>query len=211
MLPSPPFYSVSYDKPYTPQVLHPEEHLLINGASAKRIGEFCAGRYCAHQVLEQLGFSHVPVLKNQHGAPIWPKGIVGSISHSSEMSIAVAARSVDIQALGVDIQYYGHPFPDQTFATLFRRQEIRSILNAPPEFVDQYAYSIFASKESALKCIYSAFGHCLEFTDIFIDINFTDGWFLISIPNKRAFDRPGWLGKVFFDGAYIFTVVWLPH
>ncbi|WP_195880822.1 4'-phosphopantetheinyl transferase family protein [Methylomonas albis] len=211
LLPSPPFYGVSHNKPCTLQALHPEELPLINGASVKRIGEFCAGRYCAHQVLEQLGFSHVPVLKNEHGAPVWPKGIVGSISHSSEMSIAVAARSEDIQALGVDIQYYDRPFPDQTFATLFRHQEIRSILSAQRGLADRFAYSIFASKESVIKCIYNAFGYWLDFTDILIEIDLTRGWFLISIPKKRAFNRPGWFGRVYFDTAYISTATWLTH
>jgi 4'-phosphopantetheinyl transferase EntD len=207
--PSLPFYSASYNKPCTPDVLHPDEHRLLNGASAKRIGEFCAGRYCAHQVLEQLGYKDVSVLKNLHGAPLWPAGIVGSISHSREMSIAVAARSVNVQAIGVDIQYCEPPFPRQSFTTLLRPQEIRTILDAPAELADQYAYSIFAAKESALKCVYGASGHWLEFTDILIDLNLADGWFLLSIPSKRAFSLPGWLGRVYFDGAYVVTVTWL--
>jgi 4'-phosphopantetheinyl transferase EntD len=92
MLPSPPFYFEICDTPKDQRALHKSELSLITGASIKRQQDFCTGRFCAHQVLEKMGYKDIPLLADQYGAPLWPSSITGSISHSGGKAAAVAVQ-----------------------------------------------------------------------------------------------------------------------
>jgi 4'-phosphopantetheinyl transferase EntD len=92
LLPSPPFYFALCETSKDPQVLHPSELPLIAGAGIKRQQEFCSGRFCAHQALDRLGYHDIPLLADQYGAPVWPCGITGSISHSGGIAVAAAVQ-----------------------------------------------------------------------------------------------------------------------
>lgn len=92
LLPSPPFYFALCETPKDQQVLHQSELPLIAGAGPKRQQEFCSGRFCAHRVLDRLGYQDIPVLADQYGAPVWPSGITGSISHSGGKAVAAAVQ-----------------------------------------------------------------------------------------------------------------------
>ena len=49
--------------------------------SQKRLSDFATGRYCAMKALEQFGIQDAIIPIGEDRAPIWPEGIVGSISH----------------------------------------------------------------------------------------------------------------------------------
>lgn len=84
-----------------------EQFLLTNLSAQKRINDFSTGRFCARQALAQIGIAEVDILrKNQH-EPLWPEGIVGSISHSGRMVGAVASKSESIKGIGLDIETIG--------------------------------------------------------------------------------------------------------
>ncbi|HTJ54296.1 MAG TPA: 4'-phosphopantetheinyl transferase superfamily protein [Nitrosospira sp.] len=214
MWPSPLFSFASSDTPKTQHVLYPGESSLIKGASEKRERDFCAGRYCAHQVLGRLGYEGIPVLKDINGAPTWPMNIVGSISHSGEVAIAVAAYTEHIRSLGVDIQEHGKPFPRDVLYSFFRSEEINAILKVQPTLISYHAYAIFSAKESVLKCCYTAFGYLLEFTDISIEMDLAGGNFSVRIPQHsigEGFCNRNRLlsGQVSIDDSYIYTGIWL--
>ncbi|MBS0484331.1 MAG: hypothetical protein JSS06_03825 [Proteobacteria bacterium] len=92
LLPSPPFYFSICETPKDRQVLHKFELPLIAGASIKRQQEFCSGRFCAHQVLDRMGYQDIPLLADPYGAPVWPGSITGSISHSGGIAVAAAVQ-----------------------------------------------------------------------------------------------------------------------
>lgn len=85
---------------------HPEEaQVLSPGASWKRRHEFTLGRVAASFALKQLGFAPPPpVLKGGDGEPLWPQGIIGSISHCETWAIAVAAQQSISAAIGIDLE-----------------------------------------------------------------------------------------------------------
>ncbi len=54
---------------------------------------------------EALGFeSPPPVLKGERGEPLWPEGIVGSITHSGSWAIAAAAVSSVAFSIRIDLE-----------------------------------------------------------------------------------------------------------
>jgi 4'-phosphopantetheinyl transferase EntD len=70
----------------------------------KRRREFLAGRACAYAVLEALGRARGPVARGADGAPQWPAGVVGSITHCDGFCCAAATTTDVLRALGVDAE-----------------------------------------------------------------------------------------------------------
>ena len=82
--------------------LYPEESALVANAVEKRIAEFRAGRHCAREALRALGREPGAILADGR-APIWPDGIVGSITHCTGYCGAVVAGSF-ASGIGFDAQ-----------------------------------------------------------------------------------------------------------
>src|SRR5690606_14215001 len=71
---------------------------------AKRQGEYLAGRLCARAALQQLcGQALVPG-RAEDGVPIWPAGVVGSITHGAGQAAAIVASTQQWQGLGLDLE-----------------------------------------------------------------------------------------------------------
>ena len=68
----------------------------------KRQAEFLAGRVVAKHGLRKFGKAHIPVTIGEKRAPIWPDGIMGSISHSGEKALCAITNKTDFKFLGVD-------------------------------------------------------------------------------------------------------------
>ena len=68
----------------------------LKGVSENRQWEFTAGRLCAVQAIRGLGGSETEIPVGERGEPIWPKGFVGSITHTqgyAAAAVAVAATT----------------------------------------------------------------------------------------------------------------------
>lgn len=80
--------------------------LKLQKAVLKRQVEFMAGRRAY-----QLAFSTLmgqaaadPLHQDSQGRPLWPSGIVGSISHSHGVALAAVASDTQYLSLGIDIE-----------------------------------------------------------------------------------------------------------
>src|SRR5262245_27478480 len=87
-----------------PIALHPEGQPCVERAVAKRQAEFACGRRCARRALAMLGIENFPLVPGPHRAPLWPSGVVGSITHCTDLCAAVVARAGRIQSLGLDAE-----------------------------------------------------------------------------------------------------------
>ena len=63
-----------------------------------------AARIVARQLLTQLGYANCALPKGPAGAPVWPAGIVGSLSHDSRVAVAAVGMRADVGALGIDVE-----------------------------------------------------------------------------------------------------------
>ena len=87
-----------------PAPLYPEEELLVARAVPKRRREFATGRRCAREALAMLGYAPVALPSQERGAPRWPHGITGSITHCEGYRAAVAAPVTLLRSVGVDAE-----------------------------------------------------------------------------------------------------------
>lgn len=72
----------------------------LTEAAASRRSDFLMGRLAAVEALRRLGVEG-SVGRSPDGAPVWPEGIAGSLTHHSGVAAAVVGR--DLEGLGVDV------------------------------------------------------------------------------------------------------------
>ena len=84
--------------------LWPEEAALVAGAVLKRRREFARGRVNARQALALLGVPATSLLVGPKREPLWPEGIVGSITHDESLCVVAVASSGTYAGIGVDIE-----------------------------------------------------------------------------------------------------------
>ncbi|WP_322865345.1 4'-phosphopantetheinyl transferase [Aquicoccus sp. G2-2] len=148
----------------------PEEGALFAAEAAavaravpKRRAEFAAGRAAAHGVMERLGLLPAPVPMGADRAPIWPEGVIGSISHCAGVCVAVAAQAENrLCALGVDIEPDAD-LPEEVIATICLPGERVWLAQHAAGQRGRAARLIFSAKEAAFKMQYGLTGEMLGF------------------------------------------------
>lgn len=89
---------------YTPVDLFPEEEAAIEGWAPHRRAQFALGRAVARHTLALLGTVAAPILFDAEGAPAWPHGVVGSISHKRQNCMVVVGSASRFEGVGVDLE-----------------------------------------------------------------------------------------------------------
>ncbi|MER5460215.1 4'-phosphopantetheinyl transferase superfamily protein [Streptomyces sp. NPDC002668] len=81
-----------------------EEEKMAEAMSPGRRREFATVRHCARAAGRRLGMPAAPLLKDSDGAPMWPNGVLGSMTHCPGYRAAAVARHRDVCALGIDAE-----------------------------------------------------------------------------------------------------------
>jgi 4'-phosphopantetheinyl transferase EntD len=144
--------------------MHPiEEQALGPRAVEGRRATFALGRAAAREALHELdGTDPVAIPRGEGGEPIWPEGIVGSISHSHEVAMAIVARSSDYVGLGVDIEGLARGPSPRAARLICRPSEIEWV---EPESGTQRLALLFSAKEAVFKALYPIERVWLGFAD----------------------------------------------
>lgn len=140
------------------------------------MADFSTGRYCAKKALEHLGIIDVNIPIGSDRAPVWPEGIIGSISHCDSLTGAVVARSSDHISIGLDIEEIGRVTQD-LWDLVFTENEKKylSALSNEDKLVQSTA--IFSIKEAFYKFQYPISKTYLDFLEVevalpdFIQVN----------------------------------------
>lgn len=132
---------------------HPAELKVLSGREApERRDSFALGRIAARLALKRLLPEPPPILSGDDGAPCWPDGIVGSISHSGEWGVAAVDRASRSLSLGIDLEHLQGQV-DLEIATLVADAEELRWIDANPRRL----LALFSAKESVFKALYP---HC---------------------------------------------------
>ena len=150
--------------------LFPEERALVAHAAPSRQQEFATGRVCAREVLARAGIVGFPLLRNDDRTPVWPEGIVGSISHTREACVVAVARRRDVLGIGLDVEEEESLEPD-LWPIVCTGTELQWLANRASSERGRLAKAIFSAKECTYKCLYPVIGIPLEFDDVEIDLD----------------------------------------
>jgi len=135
----------------------------LAGMGSKRKTEFLSGRLCAAQSLEAMGVRAPFPLPVCDRLPVWPVGVVGSISHCNSMALAITAHTSDYQALGVDAEL---------LLDIRGSSEIRNQIGCDHEWSRLEKYTtcqrhavtrLFSAKEALYKALFPSIGHFKDF------------------------------------------------
>ncbi|MCL1906474.1 MAG: 4'-phosphopantetheinyl transferase superfamily protein [Propionibacteriaceae bacterium] len=146
--------------------LWPSEVEVVRTASAKRQREYAGVRWCAREALVELGVGPAAVLNDSAGCPLWPEGIVGSMTHCDGFQAAALAWEKDITALGIDAEpTQGLPpgVLDRISSTA-EREVVSSLFATDREI--PWDRLLFCVKESIFKAWYPVARVGLGFLDV---------------------------------------------
>ena len=173
----------------------PEEMALVEGAVAVRRAEFVSARDCARRALRQLGVPDGPILRGPKREPLWPAGIVGSITHCTGYRAAAVARAAHILTIGIDAEPHA-AIPDRVATRVLDDKERAWATRAPGGI--HWDRLIFSAKESVYKAWFPLARGWLGFEEATIAIDAAAGTFRASL----LIDPPAGVPAT-FDGRYL--------
>jgi 4'-phosphopantetheinyl transferase EntD len=151
--------------------LFPQEEAAVGNAVEKRRREFVTARACAREALAKLGHPEQPVPAGARGEPLWPAGIVGSITHCAGYRACAVAPASELLTIGVDAEV-DDPLPAGVIADIAlpeERQWIeRAVVEDPAINWDRLLFSI---KESIYKAWFPLARSWLGFEDASVAID----------------------------------------
>jgi hypothetical protein len=157
-------YAELYDDPPDLQPLPDEEPLIARSVQARRT-EFVTVRHCARLALSRLGVPPVPILKGEKGEPRWPRGVVGSLTHTRGYRGAAVGRSATVRSVGIDAE--PHDVLPAGVLTAISLPDERHHIAALPAGL-HWDRILFCAKEATYKAWYPLTGRWLGFEDAHI-------------------------------------------
>ncbi len=156
-----------------------------------RKSEFAAGRRAARRAIAALGLPLTAIPMGPARAPVWPEGLVGSISHAGGLCLAVVARTRDVTSIGVDIEA-DRPMTSDLISEICHPTELAGV---QPEARADIAKRIFSAKEAAYKAHYPTFQRVFGFHGLNVDLRagraqFTDHPEVASFPPESRAELP---------------------
>lgn len=150
--------------------LYPEEQAIVARAVGKRRREFAAVRACARRAMEKLGVPPQPVLPGDRGAPRWPDGLTGSMTHCDGYCAAALVRATDLASLGIDAEPHA-PLPDDVLPAVslpVERHRLGQLAEQRPDV--HWDRLLFSAKESVYKAWFPLTGRWLDFAEADIEL-----------------------------------------
>ena len=143
------------------EVLFPEEEQLIAHAVPARRREYAAVRSCARACLGRLGYPRVPILPGPGGAPTWPAGVQGSMTHCTGYAAAAVGLDEQIHAIGIDAEPDA-PLPDDVLDLVATPAEhVRLACIEPTPDSPNWDRLLFSAKEALYKAWFPLVGEWL--------------------------------------------------
>jgi 4'-phosphopantetheinyl transferase EntD len=148
--------------------------LVAADAPPERQAEFAAVRLCARRALADHGVVAGQLPPRPGGAPAWPNGIVGSMTHCSGYCAAAVARTGDLLALGIDAEPHAE-LPLEVRERVASAGELRRLEDLS-DLVPQVHWDrvLFCAKEAIFKAWSPLTGRWLGFRDAEIHFDDTD-------------------------------------
>ena len=148
-----------------PQALWPEERAALAKAIERRQREFAAGRAAARTAMRRLGWPECAIPVHEDRSPIWPAGLVGSISHSASFCIAVVGLQSAWACMGIDIEQ-DHRVTPELWPSICVPEELQALALVPPADQRSWVTRVFGAKEAFFKAQYPGTRQMLEFHDV---------------------------------------------
>lgn len=136
----------------------------------KRQAKFFFGRYCARLALAELGAltGEIPIGKFRE--PVWPHGIIGSITDTGSLAAAVALHQGRYSGIGIDIEYSRNAHERSTLRSVVVNAEEFTYLESMAAFmpIDLLLTIVFSAKESSFKRVFGTVHRYFDFDAVMV-------------------------------------------
>jgi len=196
-------------------MLFPVEEAVVANAVCKRRNEFATARACARAALARLGVPPVPIVPGLRGAPQWPSGVVGSITHCAGYRACAVARDRDILTIGLDAEPHD-TLPDGVLGAVASGEEQARLAAlaavAPGVCWDRM---LFSAKESVYKAWFPLAQRWLGFEEASIEFDAVHQRFtarlLVEGPVVNGAVLTGFDGRWLVSNGLIVTTIVVPR
>jgi 4'-phosphopantetheinyl transferase EntD len=173
-----------------------------------RLREFAAGRHAARLAMRNIGLPAAAIPHGPDRAPVWPAGVIGSITHTATACLAVSMRIGSQRGIGVDLEP-SLPLPPTLWDTVLLPQEHASVLQVDDHHRGLVALRLFCAKEAIFKAHYPLTRALVGFEVMAVSLigaTFT-GVFQTALPPFGRGDRVQ--GQILQGGGHILAVALL--
>jgi hypothetical protein len=137
------------------------ERASLGTVDAFRAREFESGRAYAKSALRMLGVHGVDLPIGPRRSPVWPIGVVGSITHVQRddggmYAAAAVAHAKAILAMGIDFEM-ADGLPPHVWPHVLTKRELARILTFPVGTRRREAQYIWCAKEATAKIVEQPF------------------------------------------------------
>ena len=145
------------------------EVIAVEHAAPVRRREYAAGRTAARSALALLGSPPQPIARGPMGAPHWPNGYVGSITHCADFACAVVGGRSDVAAVGIDAEGAG-ALEDGLVEMICRPDERLHFSKLPSASFVNWSKLVFSIKEAIYKCSFPLTRSYVDFMELSVRI-----------------------------------------
>lgn len=201
--------------PFDSQLKETYAHWLpvkMRDVACVRRQEYIAGRYCAIQAAKMVGFNLAELPSADTREPMWPAGVVGSITHSKQMAISCVAQSSEIASVGIDAEELIKPVLGNEVENVIASDEELALIN---KFEFQKGITIlFSAKEALYKALFPLVRTFIDFKEVkLIALDASKGTFELELnsQNKKLASVLGhYKGSFKQLGETVITVISIP-
>jgi 4'-phosphopantetheinyl transferase EntD len=194
--------------------LFPVEREALGQAVEKRRREFVTARACAREALARLAIPPQPIPTGSRGEPVWPDGVVGSITHCTGYRACAVAAASDLTTIGIDAEV-AEPLPQGLIGDIAlpeERQAIERLAAADPGI--SWDRLLFSIKESIYKAWFPLTRSWLGFEDACVSLDRERGSFsaqlLVPGPTLHGRQLDGFSGRWMIAEGLVLSAIALP-
>lgn len=190
------------------QALWDAERPAVARAAERRALEFSTGRHLARCAMADLGARPTAVPRAEDRSPVWPRALVGSITHAGEVAVAATAYRATLAGIGIDLERTGRVTP-ALYRKLFTAAEQHALEGADARL----AALMFSAKEAAYKAVNPQVGRFIGFLEAAVDVSWTDRTLRLHYLGEHEPNRimDHGTGHFCFFEDYVLTVFAIPR
>lgn len=172
--------------------LFPAEHERIERAVPTRKHEYSTGRWLARLALSAIDHPPVPILGGPANEPLWPAGVVGSLTHSAAFCAVAIGRATDYRGIGLDLELSRPPSSDIAHLIVAASE--------PPEYrTEPWLRLVFSAKEAVFKCVYPLAKRFIDFHEVAVALDEDSRSFAAIACSREAAESGVELGVGMFE------------
>jgi len=194
--------------------LFPAEESSVGQAVDKRRREFTTARACVREAFRDLGLQPSAVPNGARGEPLWPAGVVGSITHCEGYRACAIARSTQMATIGIDAEPHA-ALPDGLLGEIAIAQELSWLRERRRDAPDvHWDRLLFSAKESVYKAWFPLAKQWLGFEDAVVSVDPSARTFtarlLVAAPMVEGRRLTGFAGRWLIRDGLVLTAIALP-